>query len=447
MGRARSTVATMKLRLRKPAVLSSCHPAVMGGLRGAPCHSVSSVRLASQPDKTRVVLELSEIARQKLFTLDNPARVVIDLPAARLTGKLPVGEGLVKALRAAKRDNGDLRIVLDVTAAVAPRATWLAAEPNIGPRLVIDLPVPGAITGAETKPVITPVATPVIPAAAPEPVLPAPTEPTPAAAPASGVAAPLPVKSLASLSGGRDLVIAIDAGHGGEDPGATGRRGLQEKKVTLAIARLLKGLIEAEPGMRAVLTRDSDTFVPLRDRINRARQHQADMFISIHADAVRDIRVKGSSVYTLSPKGATSEAARYLADRENAADLVGGVSLDDKSNVLASVLLDLSQGASMSASLEAASRVLKQLDRVGDTHHPDVQQAGFVVLKSPDIPSMLVETAFISNPAEEARLGDPRQQARIAEAVLGGVRDYFNSNTPPGTRLAQLKAGRQARAD
>jgi N-acetylmuramoyl-L-alanine amidase len=439
VGRARSTVATMKLRLRKPAVLVL---ATMLSWAACAAPSVSSVRLASQPDKTRVVLELSEIARQKLFTLDNPARVVIDLPAARLTGKLPDGEGLVKNLRAAKRDNGDLRIVLDVTAAVAPRATWLVAEPNIGPRLVIDLPVPGAIT-AETKPVITPVATPVIPAAATEPVLPAPTEPTPAAAPASGVAAPLPVKSLASLSGGRDLVIAID----GEDPGAIGRRGLQEKKVTLAIARLLKELIEAEPGMRAVLTRESDTFVPLRDRINRARQHQADMFISIHADAVRDIRVKGSSVYTLSPKGATSEAARYLADRENAADLVGGVSLDDKSNVLASVLLDLSQGASMSASLEAASRVLKQLDRVGDTHHPDVQQAGFVVLKSPDIPSMLVETAFISNPAEEARLGDPRQQARIAEAVLGGVRDYFNSNTPPGTRLAQLKAGRQARAD
>jgi N-acetylmuramoyl-L-alanine amidase len=255
------------------------------------------------------------------------------------------------------------------------------------------------------------------------------------------------VKSVSNSASGRDLIIAIDAGHGGEDPGAIGGRGVKEKNVTLAIAKQLKERIDAEPGMRAVLTRDGDYFVPLRERINRARQHQADMFVSIHADSAPDNRASGASVYTLSPKGATNEAARWLADRENAADMVGGISLDNKSGVLASVLLDLSQGAAMGASMEAASRVLKQLDGLGSTHHSSVQQAGFVVLKSPDIPSMLVETAFISNPVEEARLSDPRHQERLAEAVLTGVRDYFYSNSPPGSRVAQLKLMRQARAE
>jgi N-acetylmuramoyl-L-alanine amidase len=363
---------------------------------------------------------------------------VIDLPSATLLGKLAVGEGFVKNLRAAKRDNGDLRIVLDVTQAVQPRSTWLAADNVSGPRLVLELPadsampasMPATVTAPETRNAAVESA----------PVVSAP----PVAAPVEPL--PTPVKSLGSSSG-RDLIVAIDAGHGGEDPGAIGGRGTREKNVTLAIARMLKERIDAEPGMRAVLTRDGDYFVPLRERINRARQSQADMFVSIHADAVKDIRVSGSSVYTLSPKGATSEAARWLADRENAADMVGGVSLDNKSGVLASVLLDLSQGATMGASMEAASRVLKQLDQLGNTHHSNVQQAGFVVLKSPDIPSMLVETAFISNPVEEARLADPKHQSRIADAVLAGVRDYFYTNTPPGTRVAQLKASRQARLD
>lgn len=392
--------------------------------------SVKEVRLSSQADGTRVMLEMTEMARQKVFTLDNPARVVIDLPAASLAVKLPLGEGLVKNLRAAKRDNGDLRIVLDMTVAVAPRSSWLPADTASGPRLVLDLsgnalPAPGQKT--------------------PTPVIPGEVRSVGVESPAP--AAPAPVKSLSNLPNGRDLVIAIDAGHGGEDPGAIGGRGLKEKHVTLAIAKLLKERIDTEPGMRAVLTRDADYFVPLRERINRARQHQADMFVSIHADSVKDVRASGSSVYTLSPKGATSEAARWLADRENAADMVGGVSLDDKNGVLASVLLDLSQGATMGASMEAAARVLKQLDRLGNTHHSTVQQAGFVVLKSPDIPSMLVETAFISNPVEEARLANPQHQARIADAVLTGVREYFYTNTPPGTRVAQIKATRQARID
>ena len=350
-----------------------------------------------------------------------------------MLGKLPAGEGLVNNLRAAKRENGDLRIVLDVRSEVTPRVTWLAAENGTGPRLVIDLPASKSAASAtsidDQKPV---------PA----------TETSPAAAPAAvpvTLSAPQATKSAASQSHARDLIIAIDAGHGGEDPGASGHRGTKEKDVTLAIAQLLKERIDAEPGMRAVLTRDGDYFVPLGERVHRARQQQADMFVSIHADAVENTGPSGSSVYTLSSKRATSEAARYLADRENAADLIGGVSLEDKSNVLASVLLDLTQGASMSASMEAASHVLEQLDRIGNIHHQQVQQASFKVLTSPDIPSMLVETAFITNPAEELRLADPRHQARIADAVLTGVRDYFYTNSPPGTRVAQLKLTRQAR--
>ena len=378
--------------------------------------SVKDVRIAVQADNTRVVFELNETAKQKIFTLDNPSRVVIDLFGTNLATALPDGQGVVKGLRAAKHENGDLRLVLDINPNVELRSSWLEATSDFGPRLVLDLFKSGAAHDAAL--------TVVMPAAA----------------------EPQPVRTLPS-SNARDLIIAIDAGHGGEDPGATGRHGVHEKNVTLAIARLLKERIDAEHGMRAVLTRDGDYFVPLRDRIDRARQFKADMFVSIHADSVNDSSVTGSSVYTLSSKGATNEAARWLADRENAADLVGGVSLDDKNNLLASVLLDLTQGASMSASLDAAARVLQQLDRIGEVHHSGVQQAGFVVLKSPDIPSMLVETAFISNPAEEARLSNTQNQGRLADAILAGVREYFYTNTPPGTRLAQIKATRQARND
>lgn len=398
---------------------------------------VKDVRIAVTNDTTRVVLELSEPAKQKVFTLDSPRRVVVDLPAARLTTALPPADGVIKAVRAGRRDNGDLRVVFDVHAEVEPRSSWLDATASSGPRLVLDLTKRGGVVpaGSPKAPQNTDGE---LANAAAAPMTPA------------GVAEPAPVKTLGSALGSansRDLIIAIDAGHGGEDPGAIGNRGIREKDVTLAIARQLKERIDSEPGMRARLTRDGDYFVPLRDRIDRARQFQADMFVSIHADSVRDSHASGSSVYTLSAKGATNEAARWLADRENAADMVGGVSLEDKNAVLASVLLDLTQGASMSASMDAASRVLRQLDYLGNVHHSEVQQAGFVVLKSPDIPSMLVETAFISNPREEARLNDPQHQARLANAILAGVRDYFYTNTPPNTRLAQIKATRQARRD
>jgi N-acetylmuramoyl-L-alanine amidase len=239
---------------------------------------------------------------------------------------------------------------------------------------------------------------------------------------------------------GRTLIIAVDAGHGGEDPGASGPDGTHEKDITLAIARELASRINAEPGLRATLTRPDDRFVPLRERINRARRAQADLFVSVHADAVPDRSVSGASVYVLSARGATNEAAKWLADRENAADLVGGVSLDDKDNVLASVLLDLSQSAAMSASMVAAEKVLTELNTVGDVRKARVQQAGFVVLKSPDIPSMLIETAYITNPGEEKRLRDERYQQKLAAAILNGIRNYFRESPLPGTRLADTRA-------
>jgi N-acetylmuramoyl-L-alanine amidase len=252
-----------------------------------------------------------------------------------------------------------------------------------------------------------------------------------------------PVKTLASAPQGRDLIIAVDAGHGGQDPGAIGRGGTREKHVTLAIARRLAKAIDAEEGMRAVLVRDGDYFISLRGRVRKAREAGADMFISVHADSVLDRSVSGASVYVLSLRGASDEASRWLAERENAADLMGGVSLDDKNDLLASVLLDVTQKEAVSNSVDAAGSVLSSLRRVGGVHGRRVRHAGFVVLKSPDIPSMLVETAFISNAADERRLRDAAYQQRVASAIHAGVREYFYDKPPPGTKLAALAAARR----
>jgi N-acetylmuramoyl-L-alanine amidase len=238
-------------------------------------------------------------------------------------------------------------------------------------------------------------------------------------------------------AGARAVIIAVDAGHGGTDPGATGQAGTREKNITLAIARALAARISDEPGMRAVLTRNGDYFVALRERIERARAAHADMFVSIHADAISDREVSGASVYILSERGASSEAARSLADQENAADLKGGISLAGQNPSLRSVLLNLSQNASIGESSEAADRVLGALDGVGAVRKHEVQQAAFVVLKSPDIPSMLVETAYISNPAEERALRTPAQQQRVAEAIFGGIRGFFRQYPPEGSRFVR----------
>lgn len=364
--------------------------------------TVKDVRVWAGPDATRLVFDLSGPAEHTISTLQNPDRVVIDIGSGRIenpTRALPDNQGFVKQLRVGPQSNGDLRVVIDLSAPAQPRSFAVAPNEAFGHRLVVDL----------------------------------------APAPPSAAAAPTIVKAVADAHG-RDIIVAIDAGHGGVDPGSIGKRGTYEKNVTLSIARRLKERIDREPGMRAVLTRDNDQFVEHRERIARARRQQADMFISVHADSFRDRTVAGSSVYVLSARGASDESARWLADRENAADLVGGVTLDDKDSVLASVLLDLSQGASMSASVEAAERVMHELYGMGNVTSRGVKHAGFLVLKSPDIPSILVETAFISNPIEESRLLDPRHQQRLAEAIHQGVRTYFYTNPPPGSRIAQLRS-------
>lgn len=376
--------------------------------------AIQDVRLWAGPDGTRVVLDLSGPVRYTVSSMRNPDRVLVEIQNARLTkseAQLPVGQGFVKQLRLGSPADGALRVIVDLSSAATADSFAVGPSGDYGHRLVIDLGKPSSSVASA--------------AAA-------------SSASASSPAAPVVVKSAPATTG-RDIIVAVDAGHGGTDPGSIGKRGTYEKNVTLAIARRLKERIDREPGMRAVLTRDGDYFVVHRDRIGRARKQQADMFISIHADAFHDRSVAGSSVYTLSVKGATDESARWLAHRENSSDLMGGVTLDDKDSVLASVLLDLSQGASMTASMDAAARVLQELDRVGNVRRHAVQNAGFLVLKSPDIPSMLVETAFISNPEEELKLLDAQHQALLADAIHAGVRNYFNGNPPPGTRFAQMR--------
>jgi N-acetylmuramoyl-L-alanine amidase len=381
---------------------------------------VRSVTLEASADRARIEVAVDAAGDVQLFTLDGPDRAVLDLEGTSLDRHavhLPAGTGLVRSVRSGPHGSG-VRLVFDLE-----RTATLHRLPASAHTVVIELQ-------STDKPSVAPPSTAAVVA---PPVPPA----TPPAARADrGTHLPTPRPGLAA----HDLVIAVDAGHGGEDPGASGPDGTHEKDITLAIARVLASRIDAEPGMRAVLTRPDDTFIPLRERIHRARAAKADLFVSVHADAVPDHSVAGSSVYVLSAKGATSEAAKWLADRENAADLIGGVSLDDKDNMLASVLLDLSQSAAMSASMTAAEKVLAQLNTVGEVRKTRVQQAGFVVLKSPDIPSMLIETAYITNPGEERRLRDERYQAKLAEAILSGVRHYFREAPLPGTRLASTEA-------
>jgi N-acetylmuramoyl-L-alanine amidase len=357
---------------------------------------IQGLRMWPAPDNTRLVFDLDGPVQHSLFTLKNPDRIVVDLADTKLRNKLPELDksAPIKGIRYATRNDSDLRIVLDASRPLRPKSFALKPYGEHGHRLVIDLqhkPGKKTVTAHVDK---------------------------------------RPDKL-------RDIVVAIDAGHGGEDPGARGYRGTREKDVVLAIARRLKQLVAREPGMKPVMIRDGDYYISLRGRIERARKQQADIFISIHADAFHNPRARGSSVYTLSRRGATSEAARWLAESENKSDLIGGVRLDDKDDLLASVLLDLSQTASLEASLDVADNILGGLDKLGRLHKRRVQSANFLVLKSPDIPSVLVETAFISNPEEERKLRSPKHQQRIAHAMMNGIRGYFERFPPPGTRLAR----------
>ncbi len=380
---------------------------------------IENVRVWRAPDNTRVVFDLSGPADHKLFTLSSPERIVVDLSNANFsaaTDALPLADTPLSGLRSAQRNGSDLRVVIDLKQRVTAKSFALPPNQQYGHRLVLDLFDDGQ----------------------PPNPLQSQTSPEPSAS-------PLPQKPTrsASVIGNRDIIVAVDAGHGGEDPGAVGHKGAREKDVVLAIASDLKALIDAEPGFRAELVRTGDYFIPLRKRTEIARKHNADLFVSIHADAFTRTSAFGASVFALSDNGATSETARLLADKENRSDLiggVGGVSLGNKDQVLASVLLDLSMTASLSASLDVGNQVLGSIGKITPLHKRRVEQAGFMVLKSPDIPSILIETGFISNPGEAQKLVTRKHQRSLARAIQGGIHDYFLRNPPPGTRVASLKA-------
>jgi len=383
---------------------------------------IKGVRIWTAPEETRVVLDTNADLSHRVFALSGPDRLVIDIDRVRFEADLPsVGteNTLLQGLRSASRDDGGVRVVLDLKQAVRAKSFMMKPNDRYGHRLVIEMEPRG-----EEKAVVTADIA----------------RKQKASGKSSGRKEDKSRRADAPKVA-RPIVIAIDAGHGGEDPGAIGSGGTFEKDVVLGVASELAALVRKEPGMRPIMIRDGDYFVSLRKRMAKARQQQADLFVSIHADAFQDDRVGGSSVYTLSPRGASSEAARWLAERENRADLIGGVDLDDKDNLLASVLLDLSQSATMEASMRAADKVLRSLTKVGEVHKTAVQQAGFVVLKSPDVPSMLVELAFISNPDEERRLRSSRHQRQLAQALMNGIRAYFKAYPLPDTRTVAVEEG------
>jgi len=356
--------------------------------------TVQNVRTWSGPEGTRVVFELSAAVEHRAFLLSDPDRVVIDLTGSSAADSLRLEpKGAVTALRTGERPGGELRLVLELNQTAKPKTFLVAPNAEYGYRLVVDLPP------TQAAPVVR---------RAPQP----------------------------ATDRGRDVVVVIDAGHGGEDPGASGRGGAREKDVVLAIAKKLAAEVDSQPGMRAVLVRDGDYFVAHRKRMEIAHEAKADFFMSIHADSYRDPTAKGATVYMLSNKGASDEAALLLAQRENASDLIGGVSLADKDQMLARVLLDLSQSSALNASMAAGNRLIRRMSAVTAMRRREVQQAPFLVLKSPDIPSLLVETAYISNPREEASLRSAKYQAALAVALRQGIVDYFAANPPEDSYFA-----------
>jgi len=388
-----------------------CGALLLGATTYSFAATVKSFRVFSGPDSTRVVFDLTAPVEHRVFTLADPDRIVIDLPDTKVGAplSLPEPKGVVAQVRASGKAGGDLRVVLELTKAARPKTFLLAPNDQYGNRLVVDL-----FRGGEDSVSVNHAATPTPPTATP----------------------PTATPSAAAPWRGRDVIVAIDAGHGGDDPGASGRNGTHEKDVVVAIAHRVAEELDAQPGMRAVLVRSGDYFVPLRKRIAIAHAAHADFFMSIHADAYRDSSATGATVYVLNEKGATDEAALRLAQRENASDLIGGVSLADTDQTLARVLLDLSQNAALSASTSAGQRLIRKMSAVTPMRRMQVQQAPFLVLKSPDIPSVLVETAYISNPREEASLRNPQYQASLARALREGIVDYFTANPPQGSYFA-----------
>jgi len=366
---------------------------------------VKDARIWPAPDHTRLVLDLTGPVEHNVFALSGPDRLVIDLKNASLKTNL---DGLdlsgspIRRIRSAPRHGHDLRVVLDLKSAVKPRSFQLAPNQQYGHRLVVDLiDENGTRIEKATQPTVT-----------------------------------------QDAAGKRDVVVVVDPGHGGEDPGASGPHGTKEKDIVLKLAKKVAAIINQKAGYTAKLTRTGDYYVGLRNRTVLARKYNADLFVSIHADAFRTPQPRGASVFALSQRGATSETARWLAQSENRSDLIGGtggVSLDGKDDMLAGVLLDLSMTASINASLGVGGSVLSNLDDVAKLHKSRVEQAAFVVLKSPDIPSILVESGFISNPREEKNLSTEWYRNRIANAVVSGIDEYFRKTPPPGTLLAWKK--------
>lgn len=379
--------------------------ALIGAAMSAYGGTLQGIRVHEAPDSTRIVFDTTSATSFNVFTLNSPQRVVIDLEdTVPRAGFDPDGEGFarerISGVRGAKRNSG-YRVVIDTSAKLIPKAFTLKPIEPYGHRLVVDL-----FDNARGE----------------------------------------PKPSAEYSSKDRDVIIVVDAGHGGDDPGAIGPKGIQEKRVVLQLSRRIVKLINAKPGFKGELVRDGDYYPTLVQRTQIAREKRADLFISVHADAFKNSKVSGASVYTLSDRGATSETAKWLAERENRSDLLGGVgevSLSDKDPVLARVLLDLSMDANRSQSIEAGEAVLANLGKVTRLHHRRVEQAAFVVLKRPDIPSILIEAGFISNPVEAKRLSQAEHQDKIAKAVVKGIEQFMRSNPPPGTMLAKLDSEMQ----
>jgi N-acetylmuramoyl-L-alanine amidase len=351
--------------------------------------TLTGIRISqSAEDHTRVVFDLTGDFEHNLFTLADPPRVVVDLNDTRRSDAIDINTrqtSLMSGIRSASKNGGRLRVVIDLEGKARPRSFALKPDGKSGHRLVVDLHATNL--------------------------------------------GPTPIKTSQEKRNQRKqkFVIALDPGHGGRDPGAIGKRGTREKDVALSVAKKMKTLINRESGYRAILTRDADRFVTLRNRVKKAREAEADIFISLHADSFHKSNVKGASVYALSLRGASSEAARWIAKKENASDLIGGISLDDKDDLIASVLLDLSQTATIQDSLELGSDVLSHIGKVSRLNNKKVQQAGFAVLKAPDMPSILIETAFLSNPSEEKKLRNPKHQHKLARAVFSGIKNHLKN--------------------
>ncbi len=414
-------------------------------------NTITAARVWPAQEYTRIAFESTSPIKYQLIILKNPDRLVLDIEDLELSNALTTlsdkilsSDPYIKQVRVAKFKPGVVRIAVDLKGEVKSNLFALVPAGDYKHRLVLDIyPLQDdlmAMLGkrsAETesenqpKPVIE-----ALPSIAVEPDVPATvpatvpsTEPVVETAPA---AAEIPVKNKEDE---RLITIVIDAGHGGEDPGARGASGSREKDITLKIAKKLKEKLDAEPNMRGMLTRDGDYFVSLGTRVVKARKFKADLFISIHADAFTNPAARGSSVFALSEKGATSASARYLAKKENESDLIGGVSLGGRDPVLAKTLLDLSQAATINDSLKLGKAVLGHIGEINKLHKNHVEQAGFAVLKSPDVPSILVETAFISNPEEERKLIDDDYQDKLVDSILSGIKKYFASNPA----LAKIK--------